>query len=489
MSGTVVSSILEPTPERVVRRLEAVPARCELVEIRADALRAGDLSGIVRRAGPRAVVTVRTGSDGGSFDGSTEEKRTLLSAALSAGCGFVDVEWDGPLRDLAFGPESSRTILSHHGADCATAALLRLLREMAATKAARLKIVPAALRPPETRAVRDLLDEAQRSRLPLCAFASGPAGVWSRIFALAWGSWGTYGSAAPGRETGSGQLGTDELLDVYRAPSISESTRVFALCGWPIRKSPSPAMHAAGYRELGLDAVYALLPAREIGDVADVVQEAGRFPVAGLACTTPLKEQAAARCAGLSSEASCGSVNTVTIEPGGWHGHNTDAPAALELIRERIDPARSAIAIVGAGGTARAIAAALRDAGAGVTLYNRSAERASSASASLGIRWKSLDELPGASWDVLVQATPLGSNGEEVLSRRHLNGRVVLDAAYGEEPTPLVKATKIRGLAVIDGRDLLLAQAVLQFAILTGRTAPEAPMAEALVRCRDRMPA
>ena len=79
-----------------------------------------------------------------------------------------------------------------------------------------------------------------------------------------------------------------------------------------------------------------------------------------------------------------------------------------------------------------------------------------------------------------MQATPVGRHGEEVLLRRHLDGRMVLDAAYGAEPTPLVRAARARGLAGADGLDLLAEQAVLQFTRLTGRPAPRDAMAAAL---------
>jgi shikimate 5-dehydrogenase len=80
-------------------------------------------------------------------------------------------------------------------------------------------------------------------------------------------------------------------------------------------------------------------------------------------------------------------------------------------------------------------------------------------------------ERASAEWDVLVQATPLGGEGEEVLPRAALQGQAVLDAAYGEGTTPLVADARARGLTAFTGRDLLAAQAALQFALLTGRQA------------------
>jgi shikimate dehydrogenase len=96
-----------------------------------------------------------------------------------------------------------------------------------------------------------------------------------------------------------------------------------------------------------------------------------------------------------------------------------------------------------------------------------------------------LSALPGATWELLVNATPAGRGGEEVVLRRHLNGRLVLDAAYGPETTPLVRAARARGLLVADGLDLLGEQAALQFTRLTGRPAPRDAMAAALQPWRD----
>jgi 3-dehydroquinate dehydratase/shikimate dehydrogenase len=480
----VVHSILEESPEGVERRIVESPRACALIEIRADSLRAGDVAGLVRRAGRPAVVTVRSTEDGGAFDGSTEEKTTILRAALDSGAAFIDVEWNGPLRSLAEGPLAERTILSHHGATCDPLGLGVVFDAMAGSRAALLKLVPHALRATDAGAVRDVLARARDSGRVLASFATGPAGSWSRVFALSWGSWGTYGAAARGRESGKGQLTTSELLDIYRVLDISDATEVYGLCGTPLGGTPSPALHAAGYRALGLDAVYVPVETGDLADVAAVVDR-GLLRLSGFGVTIPLKEIAAERCATLDASAACGSANTVVVGEDGWQGWNTDAPAALALVRKHLDPRDATAAVVGAGGTARAVAAALKEAGAEVTLFSRSASRGERTARAVGVAWSPLAALPGARWDLLVQATPAGRNGEEVLLRRHLDGRMVLDAAYGAEPTPLVRAARARGLAVADGFDLLEAQAALQFERLTGKPAPVDAMAAALVPWRN----
>jgi 3-dehydroquinate dehydratase/shikimate dehydrogenase len=480
----VVHSVFEKTPEAAARRLDEMPPECAAAELRADALRAADVAGIVRRAGRPVIATVRATEGGGAFDGSAEEKRAILTAALSSGAAFVDVEWDGPLRNLAFASQAGRVILSHHGARCDAASLFALLDEMAEAKAARLKIVPRAARLAEVPAIRDVLSRARTMKRELCAFASGSAGLLSRIAALAWGSWGTYGAA--GRPAGEGQPQTEDLLAVYRVHAIGEGTTVYGLCGSPVMASPSPAMHAAAYRDTGVDAIYVPLESDDLDDVAALAAEGGVFPFAGLGVTIPLKEHVAKRCVRLDPFAACGAANTVVFEEDGWSGFNTDAPAAVTLIRKRLDPENRHVAILGAGGTARAVAAALVASGAFVTMYCRNRESGEAAAEATGADAAPWEDLFGAPWEILVNATPAGRNGEEILLRRHLNGSMVLDAAYGADPTPLVRAAGARGLAVADGFDLLQEQAALQFTRLTGHEAPRGAMSAALSAWREK---
>ncbi len=476
MDRTVICSLLERTPEAVERAFQQVPAGCGLIEVRGDHLEADDLAGLVRRAPRPVVVTVRRIEDGGGFAGSEEERRKRLRAALEAGARWVDVEWQSGLADLAQGEEADRAILSDHGTVCEARALHKLFDAMVASPARRLKIVPRATCVSETLVLRDLLYRARDGRLT--AFASGPAGAASRVLALAWGGWGTYGAVAPGRETAEGQLTARELLQLYRATAIGATTRMFALFGAPVTESPSPAMHAAAYRALGLDAVYLPCPATELEEVERVCRGLG---LAGFAVTVPLKERVATRVRAGDETLACGAVNTVRVErDGSWRGWSTDALAVEALVRRHLDPAGKRVAILGAGGMARAAAWAMKKAGARVVLYNRSAERARKAAGELGVEAAPWEAREAASWDILIQATPLGRGGERVLAAQALRGALVVEAVYALGGTPLVRAARERGLAVVDGFELLLAQAERQFAVLARREAPPDAMGEAV---------
>ncbi len=468
----VVASALPANAEEGERVLRVVPAGAVAFELRADLLRAEDVSALVRRTPVRTIVTARRIEDGGRFEGSEEERRRLLASALDVGAAAIDVEENRGLAGWAATLPAERVILSHHGARCTADDLGALFERMRTHRARRLKIVPRAERITDGEVCARLLARAAEARRPLAAFATGAAGFATRVFALSWGSWGTYGAARPGFPTAEAQPSAGDLLDLYRADAIDGATARFGLAGRGVLASPSPFLHAAAYRACGLDAVYLPLETEALGEALALCCGSGPFRLGGLGVTIPLKE-AAARAAVRAEPfvLLCGAANTLRLESGALVASNTDGPAVLDLVRRRADPARCVVAVAGAGGTARAAAVALRDAGARVVLFNRTAERARTVARALGVGWDHWDRLPAARWDVLIQATPLGREGERVLPESAICGSVVVDAAYGERETPLVSSARGRGVAVFDGLDLLAAQARLQFRALTGRDA------------------
>jgi len=477
----VVCSVLERDVAATWDRLERAPRGCALVEIRADHLRPEEIAAVVGRTERPLVVTVRRREDGGAFDGSEEERRKGLLAALAAGAAWIDVEADRSLADLARGEHASRVIVSRHGVACTVEALRRAHAELKPMPAGRIKIVARAERVDEVAAVRQLL-AGQGSERRLACFALGRAGAISRLLAPAWGSWATYGSARRGRETAEGQFPAAELLDVYDVLGIGPSTRCFALVGSRVFGSPSPAMHRAGYRALGIDARYFPIELDTLDPLVELLQPPASLELRALAVTMPFKERAAERCVARDGIAAVsGAANTVLLQADGWHGFNTDGPAALAAASRHLEPAGARVAVLGAGGTARAVAAALAGAGARVTLFNRSAERAREAAERLGVGHAAWTRAGVEGWDLLVNATPLGGDGEYALPVERLLGRVVLDAVYADRPTPLVREARERGLAVIDGVELLAAQAALQCERMTGRRA-EAELLERTAR-------
>jgi shikimate dehydrogenase len=253
--------------------------------------------------------------------------------------------------------------------------------------------------------------------------------------------------------------------------------------GWPVAHSRSPAMHNAALAHLGLsDWRYQRLPvAPELFE--QTVRALPGSGFVGANVTIPYKHAALA----LASQASqaareIGAANTLTFLPGGEiAAENTDAPGLIAALETPV--AGLSAQVLGAGGSARAVVWALREAGASeVSVWNRSPERAVALADDLGARAVAVP----AQADLLVNCTSVGLGVGIELSASHddqLNqlgiafdhvGKYsyVIDLVYRSETTQLIEAARAHGARTLDGLELLVAQGALSLELWTGRSAP-----------------
>jgi shikimate dehydrogenase len=260
-------------------------------------------------------------------------------------------------------------------------------------------------------------------------------------------------------------------------------TTFLGVCGWPVAHSRSPAMHNAGLAAVGLtDWRYLLLglPPHLFAETVRALPAAG---FRGVNVTIPHKEAALA----LADEATpaaraIGAANQLTFADGAIHADNTDAPGLLEALAPVCDPAGRSALVLGSGGSARAAIWALRGAGAEVSVWNRTPERAQALAAELGARALTVPE-PA---QIVVNCTSVGlSDPEATFKTLPLNaddwnaGTCVVDMVYRAGGTKLLGVALARGASVVDGLEILLAQGALSFERWTGTTAPRAAMREA----------
>jgi shikimate dehydrogenase len=247
--------------------------------------------------------------------------------------------------------------------------------------------------------------------------------------------------------------------------------------GWPVAHSRSPAMHNAALRELGLaDWAYQRLPVPpELFD--ETVRGLPGAGFVGANVTIPHKEAALALADTATPAArAIGAANTLSFADGAIHADNTDAPGLLAAIGH--DVRGLTTVVLGAGGSARACAWALADAGAArVAVWNRTPERATRLAADLGV--EAVTEVPRAG-DVLVQCTSVGLDGEadpfkvlglpaEVLSEY----ATVVDLVYRDGgETVFLAGARAAGCRTVDGLEILVGQGALSFEAWTGRPAP-----------------
>jgi shikimate dehydrogenase len=271
---------------------------------------------------------------------------------------------------------------------------------------------------------------------------------------------------------------------------IRATTRLACVLGDPVEHSRSPAMQNAAIRELGLDCAYVAfrVPAAGLGGAVHGLAALG---VTGANVTLPHKEAAALLCDSLSAEAvAAGAANTLRFREGRVDGHLTDGLGMLDALRdERADPAGRPALVVGAGGSARAAAAALLAAGARpVRLLARRPEAARALAHALAPVGpiELVSTTPPGELGIVVHCTPVGGLSElealpvaaDALERMD----IVCDFAYRADgsSTPLIAQAAARGLVAIDGLELLVRQGARSFTLFFDAPAPLATMRAAV---------
>ena len=461
MARICVALVEETTDGMVARMAELAPV-ADLFEIRADRVIDLDLLTILRARTRPIVLTCRPVSQGGSWDDEDPRRRLTLLEAVKRGFDYVDVE-------LRSG------FLSHHDVQGMPDDLDALYRQMTEVGADIAKIV---VRPRSIADVGRLLAFAARVRdeggTPLIALALGPLGTLTRILAGRYGGPFTYASALRGHESAPGQLTAATMADLYRVRNVTPETKVYGVLGVDVVRSLSPVLHNRAFEARGLDAVYVPVQAEALPPFIDALPSLG---LSGFSVTRPYKVEILPYLAEVEEAAAlCGSVNTVVVHDGLLRGSTTDGTGVLVPLKKKIEVKGKTAVILGAGGAARAAALALTGKGARVTLLARDAARAAEVASALGCASGRLADAGSLAWDVLINATPVGTraSAEEtpLPAGLHRPGAVVLDMVYDPLETRFLREAEAAGGRTIDGLQMLLAQAVAQFETWTGLEAP-----------------
>ena len=270
--------------------------------------------------------------------------------------------------------------------------------------------------------------------------------------------------------------------------SISTSTQLCAVIGNPIAHSLSPAIHNAAIEELNLDFVYVAFRVEDAGNALAGMRALENFR--GLSITIPHKVEAMNHVDEIAEvDQAIGSINTVVNEQGRLLGLGTDGPGALKAIGDAgVDLDGKNILMLGSGGAARAIAfnlarntrlteLAILDIDEAM-LQELEADLKAGTDAVIESGLLEESTLAGAMEraDVILHCTPIGMHPNEgaslIPAELFRPEQVVFDIVYTPLETKLLSEAKSRGLKVIHGVDMFVAQAVLQFERFTGVDAP-----------------
>jgi len=472
----------------------AASAGADMVEFRLDSLQKVDRAGLraLLEDPPLPVIaTCRPVRQGGRFDGPEPDRLGILSAAAELGADYVDVEDDVPEPQ---GPRG-RVILSHHDFSGRPADLEAIVDRLERSEAEVAKVAFAAAGPEDAVAACGIL---RRAAKPAIVLAMGEHGVMSRILAGKFGAFGTFAALAEGAGSAPGQLTIDEMKRLYRWDATGAATAVYGVIGCPVAHSMSPAIHNAAFAETGIDAVYVPLriePGPEsFHRFLDAVRASPWLDLRGLSVTIPHKENALSAVGPANVDElsrRIGAVNTVRLDAEGHlAGWNTDYAAATDALCEAMGISRPrlagrAVAVLGAGGAARAIVAALAHYGADVTVYNRTVARGEKLAAEFGARALGRDALADLSAEIVVNCTSVGMHphvDDSPLPVRALRGvGVVFDTVYNPVETRLLREARQAGCRTVSGVDMFVNQAAGQFEIWTGRPAPRELMRQVVL--------
>lgn len=258
------------------------------------------------------------------------------------------------------------------------------------------------------------------------------------------------------------------------------------IIGHPVAHSLSPAIQGAALRAAGIDATYERwdtplddLPAR-VASLREPDSLGANVTIPHKQAILPLLDEVA----DLATE--IGAVNTIVNHGGHLTGHNTDGGGFVAALREAgFEPSGKRFLLAGAGGAARGIAFALRQAGAiAIAISNRTPARAETLAAAAGANAVPFGAAP-APYDCVVNCTSAGMHGsgaEDALPcdpAAAAPATLVVDIVYAPEETPLLRAARAAGLPVLGGLPMLIHQGALAFELWTGRPAPLDAMREA----------
>lgn len=492
-------SIIAKDQEDFLEQLKRAKAQgAEAIEIRADALLQPSeelilkLVSAVKKTKLPVIVTCRDQKEGGVKDINLSLRLSILREAVLAGAEMIDLEFENfkhsdvhSVLKAVLEQSETKLILSCHNFDRPFDDI-KLLYDMilAVFPDAIPKIVYKACHINDCFAAFDLLNEAER---PAIVFCMSPAGQISRILAKKLGAFLTFASVDDASQTAPGQISVATMKDLYRWDHLNTDTEIFGVVGNPVAHSLSPKLFNTCFGKRSVNAVF--LPflveggQDDFNAFLDHVSKRHKLGFGGFSITLPHKTNALdygnrhGDYVDNLAEA-IGSVNTLKI---GFNGiisaYNTDYSGAMDALVETTGNDRHSlhninVAVIGAGGVARAVVAGLADVGARVRIYNRTISKAESLAKEFGCKFASIDELGQTEAAIVINCTSLGMHPNidtSPVSEGYLKpDMTVFDTVYNPLKTKLLRQAETVGATVVNGAEMFIRQAMSQYKIYIG---------------------
>lgn len=520
MTYICVSIMVDTEFEALQQAERAAEAGARLVEWRVDQVAESPelIRNIINNSPLPCIVTCRPVWEGGEYDGDDSERISLFEyIGINTQPRYIDLELaayqrsanlrqkiklaidqPGQLRDM-----DTRLILSVHDFSCRPGNLYNKIHEAMVDEACSvIKIAWMA------RSLRDnieIFDLLKNRGKPMIALCMGRFGLMSRVLAPKFGGLLSFASTGDQTITAPGQPSIDVLINKYRFNSIDTDTQVYGVIGWPAEHSIGPIVHNTVFEYINHNAVYLPLPIppeyehfkATVGTLTDFKP----LDFRGASVTLPHKQNLYSYAQESGSYIDplveiTQAANTLVVDvQGRLSVYNTDIAAAIDSVcnalsieADRLNNYR--IAVIGAGGAARAIAVGFMLQGAAVKIYNRTHQRGLDLATFLNekpfttaqkeVNAYPLPDIMEAEYDILINTTPAGMAGGADAQSMPVpfsaegngicrNCLLVFDIIYNPEITPLLKAGQSAGCQILNGRDMFVRQALRQLELWTNR--------------------
>jgi 3-dehydroquinate dehydratase/shikimate dehydrogenase len=488
-SGKICVPICVERASELPEAIQRASAVGDMIELRLDYLAENDtdqtmavVQDCLTSTGTPMILTFRSADQGGHTISDRDSRRRFWTQLIkTSGRALLDLELDLAL-DFVGEPslDWSRVICSHHDFAGVPSDLNEIYERMATTPARILKIAVQADDAVDCLPVFRLLERAQLEGREMIAIAMGQAGIMTRILGPSRGAFLTYGSMDDAGASAPGQVTAKKLREVYRIDKLDQQTEVFGLIGRPVGHSLSHQIHNAAFQPAGVNAVYIPFEVRDVDQfmrrMAHPRSRELDWRLRGLSVTAPHKSAVMKTLDWIEPIAKAmGAVNTIRIKEKEIHGYNTDAAGFLAPLKLKVGSLRGArCAIIGAGGGARAALWALRGEGAEVAVFARDPSKILGASTEFEIESHPISSAPFVGFDIVVNATPLGTQGaledQTVATTDQFRGvRLAYDLVYNPLETRFLREARTAGCETLSGIEMLLAQAIEQFKLWTGK--------------------
>ncbi|MCZ6776002.1 MAG: shikimate dehydrogenase [Ignavibacteria bacterium] len=462
----IIVSVTGPSMKEALAQVAGSARYTDMFEFRLDMIERPNIAHLLSSTKKPTIATCRPDWEDGGFSGRERERIEMLEIASVFGAHYIDIELNANARivhEFIRRQNVTKVIISRHLPYGKPLNVSKLYSKLHASGADIVKLAFLATDTSEIRHAFDFLALAKLHRRKAIAVAMGEYGEPSRVLYKKFGGWATYAASEDGKGAAQGQVCASQLKELYRANSHRNSTKVFGVIGNPLAQSKGIYIHNSLFARARKNSVYCRFA---VANLRKFMKHIAPL-LNGFSVTIPFKEKVLPYLDYVDSTTKAiGAVNTVIRRDGKLVGSNKDASAALDAVERAVNVRGRKMLVVGAGGTARAIAYEAKKRGAHVLITNRTQRKAKKLAKKFGLGHVKLADVGRSTFDILVNATSVGMVprvDESPVPVEILDDKIVFDVVYDPPMTKLLRDAKSRGARIIQGTEMYLNQAAMQF--------------------------